>query len=94
MFVAYAFGYAYNSIFPPLLISRMFGATKDFASIYGVAYALACVGVAVGPPLFGTSYDLTGSYDTMLLISIGLVALSAAMSILAIRMSAQIPRAA
>ena len=94
LFVAYAFGYAYNSIFPPLLISRMFGATKDFASIYGVAYALACVGVAVGPPLFGTSYDLTGSYDTMLLISIGLVALSAVLTILAIRMSARIPRTA
>ncbi|WP_150305190.1 MFS transporter [Pseudomonas saliphila] len=92
LFVAYAFGYAYNSIFPPLLISRMFGATKDFASIYGVAYALACVGVAAGPPLFGTSYDLTGSYDTMLIISLGFVAISAVLTILALRLSDRIPK--
>lgn len=93
LFVAYAFGYAYNSIFPPLLISRMFGATKDFASIYGVAYALACVGVAIGPPLFGTSYDLTGSYDSMLLIGLGFVAISAALTVLAVRLSDRMPKA-
>ena len=93
LFVAYAFGYAYNSMFPPLLISRMFGATKDFASIYGVAYGLACLGVAIGPPLFGTSYDMTGSYDAMLLIGIGLVTLSAILTILAIRMSDRMSQA-
>lgn len=93
LFIAYAFGYAYNSIFPPLLISRMFGETKDFASIYGVAYALACIGVAVGPPLFGTSYDLTGSYDTMLIVGISFVALSAVLTVLAVRMSDRMPKA-
>jgi len=91
LLVAYAFGYAYQTIFPALLISRMFGA-KDFATIYGTAFALACIGLASGPPLFGTSYDLTGSYDTMLLVGIGFVAISAVLTIIAVRLSDRTPK--
>ncbi len=92
LLVAYAFGYAYQTIFPALLISRMFGA-NDFTAIYGTAFALACVGLASGPPLFGTSYDLTGSYDTMLIISLCFVAISVVLTILAVRMSDRMPKA-
>jgi OFA family oxalate/formate antiporter-like MFS transporter len=55
-------GNAYNSIFAPIVTSSVFGA-KDYASIWGMV-SMACVlGQAIGAPLWGLSYDLTGGYQ-------------------------------
>ncbi len=93
LLVAYAFGYAYQTHFSGAANIQNVRREMDFTAIYGTAFALACVGLASGPPLFGTSYDLTGSYDTMLIISLCFVAISVVLTILAVRMSDRMPKA-
>ena len=53
------------------LTSRYFG-ILHYAAIYGALYGFFALGAGLGPAVFGWSFDVTGSYDKILLISSGL----------------------
>ncbi|MEO1247012.1 MAG: MFS transporter [Pseudomonadota bacterium] len=53
------------------LVSRYFG-ILHYAAIYGALYGFFALGAGLGPAVFGWSFDVTGNYDTILLISSGL----------------------
>ena len=50
------------------LTSRYFG-ILHYAAIYGALYGFFALGAGLGPAVFGWSFDVTGSYDKILLIS-------------------------
>ena len=50
------------------LTSRYFG-ILHYAAIYGALYGFFALGAGLGPFVFGWSFDVTGSYDKILLIS-------------------------
>lgn len=56
-----AIGNCYTSLFAPAVVSSAFG-TRDYAVLWGIVSMVATLGQAVGAPLWGLSYDLTGSY--------------------------------
>ncbi len=65
-------GNANTSIFAPVVTGAVFG-NKDYASIWGLV-SMACVlGQAIGAPLWGLVYDLTGGYELGMYISAGIV---------------------
>jgi MFS family permease len=45
----------------PMVVRRVFG-SREYASIWALISTAGCAGVVVGYPLWGTIYDLTGSY--------------------------------
>ncbi|HUN61003.1 MAG TPA: MFS transporter [Candidatus Sulfotelmatobacter sp.] len=49
----------------PYLLSRYFG-LRAFATLYGVTWTFYAVAGATGPILLGRSFDLTGSYSSLL----------------------------
>lgn len=52
------------------LISRYFG-VRAFGEIYGVLFAAILIGTAIGPLAFGHSYEVLGSYKTILWLAAG-----------------------
>lgn len=61
-------GNANASVFAPVVTQAIFG-MRDYASIWGLV-SMACVlGQAIGAPLWGLAYDLTGSYAVAMYIS-------------------------
>ncbi|MFZ1412006.1 MAG: MFS transporter [Micropruina sp.] len=58
-------------IITPIVLRHVFGG-RAFASLLGVAMATMPAGVALGSPLWGVPKDATGSYDTAILVAIGL----------------------
>jgi predicted MFS family arabinose efflux permease len=50
----------------PYLLSRYFG-LRSFSMLYGFTWTAYAIAGAVGPVLMGRAYDLTGSYQTLLL---------------------------
>ena len=50
------------------LVSRYFG-ILHYAAIYGFLYGFFAVGAGFGPYFFGRSFEITGSYDTILKIA-------------------------
>jgi predicted MFS family arabinose efflux permease len=63
----------------PYMLSRYFG-LRSFAQLYGFTWtAYACAG-ALGPILMGRAFDLTGSYETLLVgLSGGMLAVASLM---------------
>ena len=53
------------------IVSRYFG-MLHYASIYGFLYGFFALGAGIGPGIFGSAFEATGSYDTMLMIASGL----------------------
>ena len=45
----------------PMTVRQIFG-SKEYASIWGLITTVGCAGTFVGYPLWGTIYDLTGTY--------------------------------
>ena len=45
----------------PLVARQVFG-SREYASIWALISTAGCAGVIVGYPLWGTIYDLTGTY--------------------------------
>ena len=45
----------------PVVIRRVFG-SREYASIWALVSTVGCAGTFVGYPLWGTIYDLTGTY--------------------------------
>lgn len=50
------------------LVSRYFG-LLHYAAIYGALYGFFALGAGIGPAVFGWSFEQTGSYDRILIIS-------------------------
>ena len=50
------------------LVSRYFG-ILHYAAIYGALYGFFALGAGIGPAVFASSFDATGNYDSILLIS-------------------------
>ncbi len=48
------------------LVSKYFG-MKNYSTIYGTLYGFFAIGAGFGPWLFGKSFTMTGSYDTIFL---------------------------
>lgn len=73
--VLMSIGNANTSIFSPMLTGAVFG-QKDYAALWGLVSMANVLGQAVGAPLWGLAYDLTGGYQVAMYISAGVVALA------------------
>lgn len=61
-------GNAYTSIIAPVVTSAAFG-KKSYAAIWGII-SMACVlGQAIGTPLWGVSFDMTGGYQFGMIVA-------------------------
>ncbi len=74
--IGFASGVEYDLI--AFLIARYFG-MKAYSTIYGFVYGAFAVGAGFGPTVFGIMYDRTQSYSDILLLSIVVLLLGAAM---------------
>lgn len=73
--VLMSIGNANTSIFSPMLTGATFG-QKDYAALWGLVSMANVLGQAVGAPLWGLAYDLTGGYQVAMHISAAVVALA------------------
>ena len=60
----------------PLLTRINFG-SREYASIWGILYSAANLGTLAATPLFGLVYDMKGSYNAAMLVSLGAIGLCA-----------------
>lgn len=67
-----------------LIALDLFG-RKDFTAIWGVLSVAANIGLAIGNPILGLLYDLTGTYQLTILVCIALMIVSMTFFFLAIR---------
>jgi len=74
----------------PYLLSRYFG-LRSFATLYGVTWTFYAVAGAAGPILLGRSYDLTGSYASLLRMLAVLMVLAGGLYLLLRRYPAYAP---
>jgi MFS family permease len=58
------------------LTGRYFG-VENFGQVYGILFASFVLGTSTGPVFYGMAFDALGSYVWILLVSIGLMLLSA-----------------
>ena len=66
----------------PYLLSRYFG-LRSFSVLYGLTWTFYAIAGAIGPVLMGKAFDLTGSYEALLLrLSIGTFAVGSLMLVL------------
>lgn len=65
--VLYGFGTCTATISVPIMTTSIFGA-KNYSEIYGFISAFTMAGGAVGSPVIGLIYDLTGSYRPALIV--------------------------
>jgi MFS family permease len=49
----------------PYLLSRYFG-LRSFSTLYGLTWTAYAIAGAIGPVLMGQAFDVTGSYDALL----------------------------
>lgn len=57
-------------------LTRCYFGTRSFGAIYGSIIGIAATGGIIGPYAFGWTFDRTGSYDSMLIVCMGLCAFS------------------
>lgn len=74
--IGFASGVEYDLL--AFLIARYFG-MKSYSTIYGFIYATFALGAGVGPMVFGIIYDKTQSYNSILLFSLVILLIGAAM---------------
>lgn len=67
------------------LITRLIFGNREYAAIWGIVYSAANVGTLIAAPLFGLSYDLSGSYGVSMAASAALLAGSAVLMALCFR---------
>lgn len=83
--VAYAFtfglGFGVGSVFDGAVWANLFG-RKFQGEIRGFVYTATIVGSAIGPTLFGLSFDYAGGYQAVLAVGAGLSLLMAALSVI------------
>lgn len=68
--IGFAAGVEYDLM--AFMVARYFG-LKSYAAIYGTLYGFFALGAGFGPKVFGDSFDATGSYDDVLMLSFGLL---------------------
>ncbi len=73
--VLMSIGNADTSVFAPMVTGAVFG-QRDYAAIWGLVSMANVLGQAIGAPLWGLAFDLTGSYVPGMYISAAIVALS------------------
>ncbi|MEM7501721.1 MAG: MFS transporter [Pseudomonadota bacterium] len=66
MLLGFAAGVEYDLM--AYLVSRYFG-MANYGAIYGLLYGFFAIGAGVGPVVFASSFEATGSYDSILRIS-------------------------
>jgi MFS family permease len=59
------FGMGGEADVTPYLLSRYFG-LRSFSVLYGLTWTFYAVAGALGPVLMGKAFDVTGSYDALL----------------------------
>jgi len=59
----------------PVVIRRVFG-SREYAAIWALVSTVGCAGTMVGYPLWGTIYDLTGTYTLGLIGAAVLLAIA------------------
>jgi MFS family permease len=66
----------------PYLLSRYFG-LRSFSVLYGTTWTFYAIAGAIGPVLMGKAFDLTGSYEALLVrLAFGTFAVGALMLLL------------
>ena len=75
------FGLAMGAPFTllPLFIAKLFG-LNSMGVIYGGVWAFVSVAFAIGPPLTGYIFDLTGSYDFAFVLFIAIILIAMLLS--------------
>jgi predicted MFS family arabinose efflux permease len=77
--VLIGFGMGGESDVIPYLLSRYFG-LRSFSTLYGLTWIPTAAAGAAGPVLMGRAFDLTGSYEAVLIrLAIGMFATGALM---------------
>lgn len=74
--IGFASGVEYDLI--AFLIARYFG-MKAYSTVYGFVYGAFAFGSGFGPTVFGKVFDKTQSYDSILMISLFVLLLGAAL---------------
>jgi predicted MFS family arabinose efflux permease len=73
------FGMGGEADITPYLISRYFG-LRSFGVLYGLTWTFYAVAGAIGPILMGKAFDVTGSYEALLVqLAIGTLAVASLM---------------
>ena len=78
--VLMSIGNANTTVFAPVFTNAMFG-QRDYAAIWGLISMANVLGQAIGAPLWGLVYDVTGGYQLGMYISAALIAIAAALLI-------------
>jgi len=83
---AVVFGVAYGGIVPlqPLVAADLFG-LSSLGTIFGAVHFLGTIGGALGAPLAGTIFDVTGSYNLAFLICVIIGALAIILSLILLK---------
>lgn len=77
-------GNANLSVFAPMFTGATFG-QKDYAALWGLVSMSNVLGQAIGAPLWGLAYDLTGSYHIAMYASAAIVIVSILLLVWAMR---------
>jgi MFS family permease len=62
----------------PYLLTRYFGLNR-FSELYGYTWTVYAIAGALGPLVMGSIFDRTGSYQVVLLASLGMIVIAAAL---------------
>jgi MFS family permease len=65
--IFFGFSVPIETVTQPLLVFELFG-SKTYTAAIGIFLAISTMGVSIGTPIMNYSYDLTGSYQGMLII--------------------------
>lgn len=67
----FGFSMATYNVIAPLMTGTIFG-TKNYNTVWAFICSAASIAGAIAPPVFGLTYDFTGSYTLMFYLVIGL----------------------
>lgn len=70
--VLMSIGNANTSLFSPMLCGAIFG-QRDYAALWGLVSMANVLGQAIGTPLWGLAYDVTGGYTVAMYVSAGII---------------------
>jgi MFS family permease len=88
-----ACGIPITTIWPPILTARIFG-QRDYTMIVTFVHGTSVLGYAFGTFLYGLSYDMTGSYDPIMIIALIMLPVAVVLLTLSFRSSDRLARQA